>query len=70
MKWRGYIQKDEQKIELEFKDFNCPPEDGVITGHTTDGKTMNGKIEGSRKLFFNLVDSNGIKLYFKGEMNK
>ena len=70
MKWSGHYNNDEQKIVLDFKDFTCPAEGGVITGHTTDGKTANGSIDGYRKLFFNLVDINGIKLYFKGEMNK
>ncbi len=38
--WQGYYVKDENNIELAFKDFTCPPEGGIITGHTGDGKTV------------------------------
>jgi hypothetical protein len=64
--WSGYIQKDEIKIEFGFKDFECPPEGGDITGHTTDGSTVNGKIESNRKLVFTLEGANTQKLYFEG----
>ena len=46
--------KDEKKIELTFKEFTCPPEGGVITGHTHDGRIAEGKIESNRKLVFTL----------------
>jgi hypothetical protein len=38
-----------EKIEVTFKDFTCPLDGGVISGHTIDGKTAKGmiKIDGS-----------------------
>ncbi len=68
--WRGHYMKGVQKIELTFKDFTCPIEGGVITGHTTDGKKAKGKIESSRKLVFALEAANGVTLYFEGKVNK
>ena len=52
--WQGYFVKDEKKIKIKFKNFTCPPEGGVITGYTTDGKTAKGKIESNRRLVFTL----------------
>ncbi len=43
--WSGYLEKDEKRSELAFKDLTCPPEGGDITGLTTDGRTAEGKIE-------------------------
>ena len=64
--WRLYYIQDEEKIELTFKDFKCPPEGGDITGLTTDGRTAKGKIESNRKVEFTLEAANGDTLYFKG----
>ena len=68
--WRGYYIQDEKKIELTFKDFTCPLEGGVITGLTTDGKKVRGKIESNRRLAFTLEAANGDLLYFKGLVRK
>jgi hypothetical protein len=62
--WRGYYVKDEKKIELAFKEFRCPLEGGDITGQTTDGRTMLGKIESNRRLVFTLKGANFETLYF------
>ena len=62
--WRGYYIQDEKKIELTFKDFTCPSEGGVITGHTTDGRAVNGKSQSNREVEFTLEAANGEKLYF------
>ncbi len=64
--WSGYLEKDEKKIELSFKEFRCPPEGGDITGHTTDGRTAKGKIQTSRNLLFTLEGDNCETLYFEG----
>ncbi len=63
-RWQGHYIEDEKKIELIFKDFSCPPEGGVITGHTTDGRTAEGKIKDNRKLVFTLKGANFETLYF------
>ncbi len=68
--WRGYYIQDEKKIELTFKDFTCPLEGGVITGLTTDGKKVKGKIESNRRLAFTLEAANGDLLYFEGYLTK
>ncbi len=68
--WLGYYIKDKQKIELAIKDFICPLEGGVITGHTTDGKKVKGQIESSHKLVFELEAANGDTLYFEGKVSK
>ncbi len=62
--WQGFYIEDEKKIELKFKDFTCPIEGGVITGHTTDGRTAEGMIECNRKLVFTLKGANFETLYF------
>ena len=64
--WHGYLDKDGKQIKLAFKDFTCPPEGGVITGHTTDGKTVKGKIEKNRRLVFTLEGADGEKHHFEG----
>ncbi len=64
--WRGYYVKDEKKIELAFKEFSFPPEGGDITGQTTDGRTVEGKIESNRRLVFSLKAANLGTLYFQG----
>ena len=46
--WSGFLMNDEKRTELTFKDFTCPPEGGDITGHTTDGRTVKGKIDNNR----------------------
>ena len=53
-RWQGHYIEDEKKIELIFKDCTCPSEGGDITGHTTDGRIVEGKIESNRKLVFTL----------------
>ncbi len=58
--------KDDEEIELAFQDFTCPPDSGLITGHTTDGKTAKGKIESDRRLTFTLEAANCETLYFEG----
>jgi hypothetical protein len=60
------LEKDEKRSELAFKDFICPPEGGDITGHTTDGRTAKGRIEGNRELTFTLKGVNCETLYFVG----
>ena len=62
--WQGYYTEEEKKIEFKFKDFSCPPEGGVITGHTHDGRIAEGKIESNRKLVFTLKAADGATLYF------
>lgn len=53
------------KFGLKFKDFSCPPEGGVITGHTDDGKTVKGTIRSDRSLDFTLKSVNGrVAFYF------
>ena len=64
--WHGYLDKDGKQIKLAFKDFTCPPEGGVITGHTTEGKTVKGKIEKNRRLVFTLESADGEKHHFEG----
>ena len=54
------------KIELAFKDLTFPSEGGVITGHTTDNKAVEGMIKSNRKLVFTLKNDNHSTLYFKG----
>jgi hypothetical protein len=62
--WQGYYIEEEKKIEFKFKDFSCPIEGGVITGHTHDGRIVEGKIESNRKLVFTLKAADGEILYF------
>ncbi len=57
---------NEMKIELAFKDLTFPSEGGVITGHTTDNKAVEGMIKSNRKLDFTLKNDNHCTLYFKG----
>jgi hypothetical protein len=68
--WSGILLNDEKRSELPFKDFTCPPEGGEITGHTTDGRTVKGKIQSNREVKFTLEAANGDKLYFEGDMKK
>ena len=63
--WSVILQKDEMSSELPFKDFTCPPEGGEIIGHTTDGRTVKGKIS-NREVKFTLEAANGDTLYFEG----
>ena len=65
-RWQGHYIEDEKKIELIFKDFTCPVEGGEIIGHTTDGRTAKGRIEGKRKVVFMLEGANFETLYFEG----
>ena len=65
-RWQGHYIEDEKKIELIFKDFSCPVEGGEIIGHTTDGRTAKGRIEGKRKVVFMLEGANFETLYFEG----
>ncbi len=64
--WKGYYMQNEKQIELAFKDFKCPPEGGVISGLTTDGRIAKGRIEGDRKFAFTLEAANSETLYFEG----
>ena len=64
--WQGYYLEEEKKIEFKFKDFSCPIEGGVITGHTHDGRIVEGKIESNRRLVFSLKAANLGTLYFQG----
>jgi hypothetical protein len=64
--WHGYYVEAEKRIQLTFKEFTCPPDSGDITGLTTDGRTVEGKIESNRKLFFTLKAANVGTLYFEG----
>ena len=64
--WSGYLEKNEKRSDIEFKDFTCHPEGGDITGLTTDGRTAKGLIQTSRKLVFTLEGANRDKLYFEG----
>ncbi len=64
--WSGYLEKNEKRSDIEFKDFTCPPEGGDITGHTTDGRIANGKIQSNRKLIFTLKGANCETFYFEG----
>ena len=50
--WRGFYEKDGNKVDLAIKQLTCPIEGGEITGLTTEDKTVKGKIESNRKLAF------------------
>lgn len=69
-KWQGHYTKDNVEIELTFEDFTFNLEGGLITGHTTDGKTASGKVNDNHELIFKLEADNCITLYFEGRIPK
>jgi hypothetical protein len=68
--WRGFYEKDGNKVDLAIKQLTCPIEGGEITGLTTEDKTVKGKIESNRKLAFSLEAATGETLYFYGQVTK
>jgi hypothetical protein len=68
--WRGFYEKDNNKVDLAIKELTCPIEGGEITGLTTEDKTVKGRIESNRKLAFSLEVATGETLYFYGQVTK
>ena len=50
MSWSGYYLQNGLKCPLDFINFICDPDYGIISGQTVDGGVFNGSIKKNRDL--------------------